>query len=197
MKITLCNFKGGVGKSLIAHQLITGFNFNGLELDPYGSLSQRLPDRVKKISIKEQQLPELLPEEPLLFDFGGFDDIKLQQACSMSNLVVIPFIPTLESVQGTLRTLQALKDVETPFLLVSNMGQKTQDIQDALVAFQEQREQKLEHFVLPLSVALQTAVNENTSVLTLARGNSLKAYAYQKAATLMQDLYDKIVELSI
>lgn len=54
MNITICNFKGGVGKSLIAHQLITSYEFNGVEIDPYGNLSDRLPEKVSKIDLSEK-----------------------------------------------------------------------------------------------------------------------------------------------
>ncbi len=56
MNITICNFKGGVGKSLIAHQLITSYEFNGVEIDPYGNLSDRLPEKVFKIDLSEKKI---------------------------------------------------------------------------------------------------------------------------------------------
>lgn len=55
MNITIVNFKGGVGKSMIAHQLISGYGFNGYEIDPYGSLSDRLPECVMRIDIQEKK----------------------------------------------------------------------------------------------------------------------------------------------
>lgn len=90
MNITIVNFKGGVGKSMIAHQLISGFGFRGYEIDPYGSLSDRLPNKVDRIDIQGKYLPT--PREETIFDFGGFDDIKLDQAIAYSDLIIIPFI---------------------------------------------------------------------------------------------------------
>ena len=183
--LTICNFKGGVGKSLIAHQLITSYDYNGIEIDPYGSLADRLPDRVQKIDITAQTLPEA---ENTIFDFGGFDDIKLDQAIEQSDLVIVPFIPTLESVQGTADTLMRIKELDRPILLVANMVQKPEDVKEAQFVFEDLLQTELEIFQIPLSIAFQTAINENRSILELANQGGIKAYAYKKAKKILEDL---------
>ena len=183
--LTICNFKGGVGKSLIAHQLITSYDYNGIEVDPYGSLADRLPDRVQKIDITAQTLPEA---KNTIFDFGGFDDIKLDQAITQSDLVIVPFIPTLESVQGTADTLMRIKELNKPILLVANMVQKPEDVKEAQFVFEDLLQTELEIFQIPLSIAFQTAINENRSILELANQGGIKAYAYKKAKKILEDL---------
>ncbi|MBN2870241.1 MAG: ParA family protein [Campylobacterales bacterium] len=192
MNITVVNFKGGVGKSMIAHQLITGFGYRGCEIDPYGSLSDRLPDMVERIEIQEKHLPQ--PVRDTIFDFGGFDDIKLDQAIGYSDLIVIPFIPTLETIQGTVDTLVRVAPMDKPILLVPNMSQKENDIADAKFVFDETLGFEVEMFALPMSVALQTAINENRSIIDLSRQGGIKGYAYKKSANLMRDLHAKIRE---
>ncbi|KFN40362.1 MAG: hypothetical protein JU82_03570 [Sulfuricurvum sp. MLSB] len=195
MNITIVNFKGGVGKSMIAHQLITGFGFRGCEVDPYGSLADRLPEQVEKIEIQEKQLAQ--PEQATIFDFGGFDDVKLDQAVAYSDLVIIPFIPTLETIQGTVDTLVRVAPMNKPILLVPNMSQKENDINDAKFVFDETLGFEVEMFALPMSVALQTAINENCSILDLSNQGGIKAYAYRKSANLIRDLHEKIREYKI
>jgi len=192
MNITIVNFKGGVGKSMIAHQLITGFGFRGCEIDPYGSLSDRLPEQVDRIDIQEKNLDE--PSAATIFDFGGFDDIKLDQAVSYSDLVIIPFIPTLETIQGTVDTLVRIAPMNKPILLVPNMSQKENDISDAKFVFDETLGFEVEMFPLPMSVALQTAINENCSIIELSQQGGIKGYAYKKSANLIRDLHGKILE---
>lgn len=183
--ITICNFKGGVGKSLLAHQLITSYGYKGVEIDPYGSLSERLPKDVEKIDIESKSLPQ---KDNTIFDFGGFDDIKLDLAINQSNLIIVPFIPTLESVQGTADTLVRIKEFDKPILLVANMVQKPQDVKDAKFVFEEILQTEIEVFTIPLSIAFQTAINENRSILELANQSGIKAYAYKKAAKILEDL---------
>ncbi|BCD61144.1 MULTISPECIES: ParA family protein [unclassified Nitratiruptor] len=188
--ITIANFKGGVGKSLIAHQLITCFDYKGVEIDPYGSLYERLPEKVIKVDVKEKKLPKT-PERSA-FDFGGFDDIKLDQAIERSNLVIIPFIPTLESVQGTLDTLNRVKEHSKPILMVANMVQKPEDVNDAKFVFEEVLGFDVEVFQMPISVALQTAINENKGITELAKQGGIRAFAYKKAKKVIEDLYKVI-----
>jgi len=191
MKITITNFKGGVGKSLLAHQLITCFGFNGVEIDPYGSLNERLPDRVIRIDIAAKRLPDDIKDDTV-FDFGGFDDIKLDLAINQSDLVIIPFIPTLESVQGTIDTLNRVKELNTPLLMVANMVQKSEDVNDAKFVFEEVLGFEVEIYQIPISVALQTAINENKAITELAQQKGIRAYAYKKASNIITGLMDVV-----
>jgi chromosome partitioning protein len=52
----------------------------------------------------------------------------------------------------------------------------------------------LEIIELPDSIALQTAIAENQSVIELAKAGGLKAYTYKKAAQSIQNLQNKILE---
>lgn len=192
MNITVVNFKGGVGKSMIAHQLISGFGFYGCEIDPYGSLSDRLPERVERIDIQQKHLEK--PKNETIFDFGGFDDIKLDQAISYSDLIIIPFIPTLETIQGTVDTLVRVALANKPILMIPNMSQKENDINDAKFVFEETLGFEIEMFPIPMSVALQTAINENRSIAELSKQGGIKGYAYKKSSKLIVDLHDKIRE---
>jgi chromosome partitioning protein len=191
-RITIVNFKGGVGKSLIAHQLATTMGWNIIEVDPYGSLAERLPDIVAHVGLNEP-MPVLEGiEESIIFDFGGFDDKKVKEAIELSNLVIIPYIPTLESIQTTIDTVNAIKELDTPILFVANMPQKEQDIEDSSFVLKETLGFEVEIFVLPMSVALQTAINENVSIKELAQRGGIRGYAYKKAASKIDELISVI-----
>lgn len=192
MNITIVNFKGGVGKSMIAHQLITGFGFRGCEIDPYGSLSERLGESVERVDILQKRLP--CPEGETIFDFGGFDDVKLDQAVEYSDLVIVPFIPTLETIQSTVDTLVRIAPMNKPILMVPNMSQKENDIQDAKFVFDDTLGFAVEMFPIPMSVGLQTAINENRSIIELSQQGGIKAYAYRKGAEMFRNLHAKIRE---
>lgn len=189
MNITICNFKGGVGKSLIAHQLITSFDFNGIEIDPYGNLADRLPEKVKNIDINEKVLDYY---ENTIFDFGGFNDVKLEQAVKQSDLIIIPFNATIETLQSTVDTINVVKDYDKPILFVANMIQKPKDIEEVNIIIQDILGFECEIFTIPVSAAYQTAINQNMSLLELSNSGGIKAFAYKKAAENILKLKESI-----
>ena len=102
MQIIIYNQKGGVGKSMLATQVSLHFDTSIIELDPYGMLSQTLDDRVVKIELNEE-IPHIT-EGDVIYDFGGFDDIRLDKISNNANLVIIPFNPTINSLGTTLKS---------------------------------------------------------------------------------------------
>lgn len=193
MNIVICNFKGGVGKSLIAHQLITTFNFSGIEIDPYGSLAQRLPNKVKNIDISKKDIE---PVNNTIFDFGGFNDIKLKAAIDQSDLIIIPFNATIEVLQSTIDTINEVKKFNKPILFIANMLQKEEDLKEIKQIINDLLGFENEFFEMPLSVSFQTAINENVSVLTIANQGGLKAFSYKKAKNIILGLKEKIEIIS-
>jgi cellulose biosynthesis protein BcsQ len=189
MVITVCNFKGGVGKSMIAHQLITGFGFKGYEVDPYGSLADRL-GFVVRLETDAKELPQIVGRT--IFDFGGFDSKLLREAVKISDLIIVPFIPTYETLQATLNTLEMLREYDKPILLVANLVKKQSDIIECETMFNEFFGFEVEIVQLADSVALQTAIADNKSIIEMAKGGGLKAYTYRKAADSINALYNKI-----
>lgn len=195
MKITICNFKGGVGKSLISHQLITSFAYGGIEVDPYGSLHDRLPDDVIKIGLQES-LPDLTKvEQDVIFDFGGFADRKLSDAITASECVVVPTIATLESVQATIDTINFIKEHQKPILIIANMMRKKQNLEETMRAINDTLNYMPEVVEVPFSDAFQTAINENTSVVKLSEKKGLAGYSYKPAAKIIQQIQDSIIKL--
>jgi chromosome partitioning protein len=183
MHIALLNFKGGVGKSLIAHQMICCFDFFGVELDLYGNLNSRLPEKTIKV---KHSLPNNLPEN-VIFDCGGFDDKLVHEVIKVSDIIVVPFVPSFEAVQTTILTLNTLKAhlLQKKIVFVSNMATKNSMLKEALKAFEAILHKDVVLFSLPHLQSFQTAINENTSVLALAKKNKV----YSKAAEMFEELY--------
>ena len=47
--------------------------------------------------------------------------MKIEQAIKQSNLVIIPFNATVETLQSTIDTINVVKEFDRPILFVANM----------------------------------------------------------------------------
>lgn len=197
MKITVANYKGGVGKSMISYQLISGFGYFGVELDPAGSMAERIPNKIHKVLPKEK-IPNLsLMEEDIIIDCAGVfseeQNKKIADAAKYTDLFIVPYIPTLENVQSTVDTLNFLKQFDIPILMAVNQYQKESDVEDSLFVFREVLQQTdLDYFKIPLSVALQTSINLNKSIVELSQQRGIASYSYKKIRSIFEELHQKI-----
>lgn len=192
MQIIIYNQKGGVGKSMLATQIALHFDTTIIELDPYGMLTKTLDDRVIKIAL-DQQVPTI-NEGDVVYDFGGFDDIRLDTVAKEADLILLPFNPTINSLGTTLESYNRVKQLDLPVLFVVNGYIKESDIEDAINFLAEHTHDEIEYFAIPHTRALQTAENEGVSIIDLANSGGLKQHTYKKIASHMQALMQQIKE---
>jgi len=189
MKITIFNQKGGVGKTMLATQIALYFDLKIIELDPYGILKSLIPNRVIKFGLRDK-IDESI--DNVVFDFGGFDDLRLEQVAKQSDLVIIPFNPTLVSLGGTLKSFYKVKDLNDNILFVVNGYIKEQDVKDAIEFLEEHIKEPIEYFAIPFTRAVQTAENEVISIIDLPKQGGLKKHTYSKIAKIFKSLMEVI-----
>jgi len=189
MKITIFNQKGGVGKTMLATQIALHFNLKIIELDPYGILKQLMPDRVIKLNLRDS-IDENI--DNVVFDFGGFDDLRLENIASQSDLVIIPFNPTLVSLGGTLKSYYKVNNLNDNILFVVNGYIKEQDIKDAVEFLEENIRENIDYFAIPFTRAVQTAENDIMSIIDLPKAGGLKKHTYSKIAKTFENLMEVI-----
>jgi chromosome partitioning protein len=193
MKIIIFNQKGGVGKSMLATQIALHLDATIVELDPYGVLSQTLDsDMVYKVALDEN-IPDL-ESKNIVFDFGGFDDIRLDTISKDSDLIIIPFNPTINALGTTLKSYKRAKEQDLPILFIVNAVIKEQDAVDAIEFLKEQTKDDIEYFTLPHTRALQTSENEGQSIIELANSSGLRKHTYRKISSTMKSLMNIIEE---
>ena len=192
MQIIIYNQKGGVGKSMLSTQIALNFDASIIELDPYGMLSQTLDDRVLRVELNEE-VPKI-EEGDVVYDFGGFDDIRLDEISKNANLIIIPFNPTINSLGTTLESYERVKKLEVPVLFIVNAYLKHSDVEDAISFLSENTQDEIEYFSIPHTRALQTAENEGVSIIEFANSSGLKKHTYKKIASVMNNLMKEIEE---
>ncbi len=190
MQIIIYNQKGGVGKSMLATQIAFYFDASIIELDPYGVLTQTLDDIVVKIELDEE-IP-VISSGDVVYDFGGFDDIRLNQLSNKADLVIIPFNPTINALGTTLESYKRVMELNLPILFVVNAYIKESDVVDAVNFLSENTQNEIDYFALPHTRALQTSENEGISIIDIANSSGLKKHTYKKISKIMKDLMKKI-----
>ncbi len=131
MNIIIFNQKGGVGKSMLATQIALSFNAVIIELDPYGVLNQTLDSqRVHKVAL-DGEVPKISTDY-IVYDFGGFDDHRLDTISKDAHLIIIPFNPTINALGTTLKSYKRASEQDLPILFVANAVLKEQDAIDAI-----------------------------------------------------------------
>ena len=187
MQIIIFNQKGGVGKSMLATQIALYFDATIIELDPYGVLTQTLDDdRVYKVALNEN-IPHIASGD-VVYDFGGFDDIRLDAVSKNADLIIIPFNPTINALGTTLESYKRAKQQKLPILFIVNAIIKDQDATDAIDYLKETTKDDIDYFIIPHTRALQTSENEGQSIIELANTSGLKRHTYRKISSTMVEL---------
>ena len=192
MQIIIYNQKGGVGKSMLATQIALHFDTSIIELDPYGMLAKTLDDRVISVGL-DKEVPSIQSGD-VVYDFGGFDDIRLNQVAKNADLIILPFNPTINALGTTILSYNRVKELNIPILFVANAYIKDSDVVDAIDFICENTNEEIEYFSIPHTRALQSAENEGIDIIELANGGGLKKYTYKKISSIMQELMRKIEE---
>ncbi|NQZ87318.1 MAG: hypothetical protein HRT54_07025 [Colwellia sp.] len=120
MKILVTSVKGGVGKTGIALNLATYIGAqcvtNDLVVSDNSGIIQIEP-KTKSMPIK------FCANVPVVFDFGASYnsiDPKLARAVKLSNVIAIPTLTDARSLQGTIDTVNLVKVVGKPIVIIIN-----------------------------------------------------------------------------
>jgi len=193
MQLIVYNHKGGTGKTTYATQIAIYFDATIIELDPYGVLTKTLDeDRVYNVGL-DDDVPEV-SDGDVVYDFGGFDDARLDIVSKNADLIIIPFNPTIHALGTTLESYKRAKEQNLPILFIANAVVKDQDVEDAVEYIKEATKDDIEYFVVPHTRALQTSENEGLSIIELANSSGLKRHTYRKISKTMTDLMEVIKE---
>jgi chromosome partitioning protein len=193
MQVIIFNQKGGVGKSMLATQIALYLDASIVELDPYGVLSQTLEqNNVYKVALNEA-IPTI-DSKHIVYDFGGFDDARLDAASKKADVIIIPFNPTINALGTTLKSYKRAKEQDLPILFVVNAVLKEQDAIDAIEFLKEETGDEIEYFVIPHTRALQTSENEGQSIIDLAKSSGLRKHTYKKISSTMKKLMKLVKE---
>ncbi len=178
-RLMIFNPKGGVGKTALALNFALTFGYGLITNDRLSIVDQILPDERYIILNKDQPLPDIPADWPVVFDFGGYPDRRALDALKISQFIIIPILPYRENVQTSLEFIKEIKTYkeEKNIIVVVNQtaGRQFKEISAAIKHFYP----AIAVFNLKKSAAFTWLTEQKKSIAELVETNKLQARHFQ------------------
>ncbi len=185
MKITVYNYKGGVGKTRISLNLALTLNFGIITNDIFSPLQKILDEEsILKLGVK-QKIPALPKNADIIFDLGGYPDERAITALKTSKCVLIPVIYDFGDIQVTLDFMNEIQKYNKNIAVIANRTEKGEFelIKKAIGKFF-----KFPIFELKESRSLPNIFTEKKSIHEMIKEGGIKKYHYQKIANQFDEI---------
>lgn len=120
MNVLFTSYKGGVGKSSLAFNMSIALGYRYITNDT--TLSD--DPEIQQIIPTLKRIPKnLLFEDSTIYDFGAMStqlDPKVSHALQVCDLVVIPTLTDMRSLQATIDTIELILPTGKPFVIIIN-----------------------------------------------------------------------------
>jgi len=186
------NAKGGVGKTAIAVNLALTYDYGIVTNDKLSVIDQVLPAEKNIILLKNEPIPPIPDDWPIIFDFGGYPDERVLDAMEMSDFLLIPVLPHKENIQTNLDFIQEALKYKDPHqtLLIINQTVKNQ-YEQVKTVFNEFYPE-LPIFSVKRSAVFTRMFNRKTSVKELAERSKLNARHFTPVANQFNEIMNYI-----
>lgn len=179
MKITVYNFKGGTGKTVISLNFALTMNHAIVTNDIYSPIG-KVMDPKKFIQLgPEQELPDFPKKYDIIFDLGGHIDPRAVSAIRQSSYVIIPTPRDFIDIQVTMNCVSEIAEYNENIIIVANRTQKGE-----FTAIKKATKKFFSYpvFEVKKSKSLPNIFREKKSVRDMVAEGGLKAYHYGRVA---------------
>jgi cellulose biosynthesis protein BcsQ len=187
MKITVYNFKGGVGKTSIALNIALSLDMGIITNDVYSPIENILPEKQFIKLEKDMSIPEIPEGMNIVFDLGGYIDTRAIEALRQSDKVLIPVTNDFINLQVTINAIDEIWEFNENLIIIANRTVKDDflDISQAIKQFYD----------FPVSELKQSRVfsnlfQEKKSIRDIVKQGGLKAYSYR----IINEQFDELLK---
>lgn len=181
-RLMIFNDKGGVGKTAIALNLALTHGY-GIMTNDRRSIVQRVlsPDRYKVLS-KNQEIPTMSSDWPIIFDFGGYPDKRVSEALRAAQFLLIPILHYKENIQESLDFIKTMLRYKKPNEILLIIHRTTGDQYKVLSEPFKHFYPDLPIFNIKKSAAFAWMVEHKVSIEELCLKNKLYARHFKPVA---------------
>jgi len=190
-KISVGNFKGGVGKTLISYLLYKHFNneyeLMQSDLDAINNNILHITDE-EDFKRKGDKIRKILNEKNLLIDTGGFLDDLQTYFFKKSDLIIVPLFLDSMSIKRTFLFIKYLLkegiNKDNILIVINKFKKEQQKIKDDFVNYVKENYDITNFFTLNDYKSYQKVLDENV--------NLFNKFYYKTPAEQLKKLNDTI-----
>ncbi|MDK2063345.1 ParA family protein [Aliarcobacter butzleri] len=197
MSITFFTIKGGVGKTTLSVQVAQMLGYDYITNDGHSAVVDLLDeDRALLVSESEKEIPFF---KNVVYDFGGFKDLRIKNIIENSDVVVIPTLMSRNDIKATIATLEEVSLINKNIVIVLNRSKSIEKAEELKEFLKDEIKllkikANISYVIIREANVLELSSFDCESIVKKAKANKFSMYIYRNVIEDMSNLIQTIVQ---